>query len=267
MACMECVLWEQKTGNWPGTRRSRVLYSGTSRFRALKIRLRRQKIMCATHWANRIAVDFQLKNFKLFWLQETNRTEGLSSSMMWTPGRDTKCQTEKARYQSIGKAELYEEKKYQRCSGYRSHSILDQEADPRKQVELYHHHESRSASNSLLTSARNQVNELLSNIFQWIKISGRISRDCGRERRKLLWDPEGRMKRNIGLSYCFLISLWKNSPHAIERENRAFYPLYKNDYSGSPSIYSPICLLSSLRKVIERALDRKMQAHYVPNAT
>ena len=42
-------------------------------------------------------------------------------------------------------------------------------------------------------------------------------------------------------------------------------PIYKKGDSEIPSNYRPICLLSSLRKVIERALDKKMQAHYAPN--
>ena len=42
-------------------------------------------------------------------------------------------------------------------------------------------------------------------------------------------------------------------------------PIYKKGDPESPSNYRPICLLSSLRKVIERTLDKEMQAHYVHN--
>ena len=42
-------------------------------------------------------------------------------------------------------------------------------------------------------------------------------------------------------------------------------PIYKKGDPESPSNYRPICLLSSLRKVIERTTDKEMQAHYVPN--
>ena len=42
-------------------------------------------------------------------------------------------------------------------------------------------------------------------------------------------------------------------------------PIYKKGDPKSPSnYYRPIRLLSSLRKVIERSLDKEMQAHYVP---
>ena len=42
-------------------------------------------------------------------------------------------------------------------------------------------------------------------------------------------------------------------------------PIYKKGDPEIPSNYRPICLLSSLRKVIERTLDKEMYAHYVPN--
>ena len=42
-------------------------------------------------------------------------------------------------------------------------------------------------------------------------------------------------------------------------------PIHKKGDPEIPSNYSPFCLLSSLRKVIERTLDKEMQAHYVPS--
>ena len=42
-------------------------------------------------------------------------------------------------------------------------------------------------------------------------------------------------------------------------------PIYKKGDRDIPSNYRPICLLSSQRYVIERTLDKEMQAHYVPN--
>ena len=45
-----------------------------------------------------------------------------------------------------------------------------------------------------------------------------------------------------------------------------FVPIYKTGDPEIPSNYRPICLLSSVRKVIELTLDKEMQAHYVPNA-
>ena len=42
-------------------------------------------------------------------------------------------------------------------------------------------------------------------------------------------------------------------------------PIHKKDDPEIPSNYRPICLLSSLRKVLERTLDVEMQAHYAPN--
>ena len=43
-------------------------------------------------------------------------------------------------------------------------------------------------------------------------------------------------------------------------------PIFKMGDPEIPSNYMPICLLSSLRKVMERTLDKEVQAHYVPNA-
>ena len=42
-------------------------------------------------------------------------------------------------------------------------------------------------------------------------------------------------------------------------------PIYKKGDPEIPSNYRPICLLSSLRKVIQRTLNKEMQAHYFPN--
>ena len=47
--------------------------------------------------------------------------------------------------------------------------------------------------------------------------------------------------------------------------NGLLVPIYKKGDPDIPSNYRPICLRSSLRKVIERTLDAEMQAHYVPN--
>ena len=41
-------------------------------------------------------------------------------------------------------------------------------------------------------------------------------------------------------------------------------PVYKKGDPEIPSNYRPQCLLSSLRKVIERTLDKEMHAHYAP---
>ena len=67
-----------------------------------------------------------------------------------------------------------------------------------------------------------------------------------------------------------LIRQWTGEPGFLSpytRVLRVFRGLHihKKGDPGIPSNHRPICLLSSLRKVIEQTLDKEMQAHYVPN--
>ena len=68
---------------------------------------------------------------------------------------------------------------------------------------------------------------------------------------------------------CCLTAFWsacgRTAPTLMKWRNVPLVPIYKKGDPEIPLNYRPICLLSSLRKVIERTLDKEMQAHYAPN--
>ena len=69
-------------------------------------------------------------------------------------------------------------------------------------------------------------------------------------------------------SIC-LTALWsacgKTAHTPMDGRTGLLVPIYKKGDPEISSNYRPICLLSSLRKVIERTLDKEMQAHCFPN--
>ena len=66
-----------------------------------------------------------------------------------------------------------------------------------------------------------------------------------------------------------LTALWsacgRTAHMPIDWRTGLLVPIYKKGDPDIPSNYKPICLLSSLRKVIERTLDKAMQANFGPN--
>ena len=66
-----------------------------------------------------------------------------------------------------------------------------------------------------------------------------------------------------------LTALWlacgRTAHTPMDWRTRLLVPIYKKGDPDIPSNCRPICLLSSLRKVIERTIYKEMQAHYVPN--